>query len=183
MPNQPIHHPTPPQPLSQPSDEGLPSIDQLLAGLFETEPNSMGLYQIYPTHPTFIPPNNSSLVSRTDAPTLEGEWVTESSNIHVLTGFTPPDVDTDNIFNPFTNPTCGLMMSWRYTGTNEKSDAEVNQLAHFHHHPNFMLEDVPVFNCACKSKLMDAYLQDRINPMQEEFGWHQSTVKIHLPKE
>ncbi|KAG2062612.1 hypothetical protein BDR04DRAFT_1131191 [Suillus decipiens] len=46
-----------------------------------------------------------------------------------------------------------------------------------------MLEDVPGFNCARESKLMDAYLQDRTNPLREEFGWRQSTVKIHLPKE
>ncbi|KAG2117894.1 uncharacterized protein F5147DRAFT_565960, partial [Suillus discolor] len=93
---------------------------------FETEPDSMGLYRIYPTHPTSIPPNDSSLISRTDAPTLEGEQVTESSNTHASTGFAPPDVDNDHIFDPFTNPMCGLMMTWRYTGTNEKSDAKVN---------------------------------------------------------
>ncbi|KAG0696582.1 hypothetical protein DFH29DRAFT_1004423 [Suillus ampliporus] len=152
--------------------------DAPLAG--PSEPDSMGLYRIYLTRPTFIPPNNSSLVNCTDASTLEGEWVTESS---ASTGFAPPDVDNDHIFDPFTNPMCGLMMTWCHTRTNKKSDAEVNRLARFHQHLNFALEDVPGFNCAHESKLMDAYLQDKTNPLQEEFGWCQSTITIHLPKE
>lgn len=142
----------------------------------------MGLYRIYPTHPTFIPPNDSSLVNRTDAPTLDGERA-ESSDVHASTGFAPPDVDIDHIFDPFTNPTCGLMMTWRYTGTNDKSDAEVNRLSHFHQHPAFKLQDLLGFNCARESKLMDKYLQDKTNPLREEFGWRQSTVRIRLPKE
>ncbi|KAG0705118.1 hypothetical protein DFH29DRAFT_777942, partial [Suillus ampliporus] len=105
MPKQPTHHPSPPRPRLESSDEGLRSIDLSLAELFETEPNSMGLYRIYPTCPTFISPNDSSLIKCTDAPTLEGERVTESS---ASTGFAPPDVDNDHIFDPFTNPMCGL---------------------------------------------------------------------------
>ncbi|KAG1839963.1 hypothetical protein DFJ58DRAFT_733060 [Suillus subalutaceus] len=84
MPRQQAeNHPSPPRPLSQPSDKGLPSINQPLAESFKTEPDSMGLYRIYPTRPTFIPPNDSSLINCTDAPTLEGERATESSNTHV----------------------------------------------------------------------------------------------------
>jgi hypothetical protein len=99
------------------------------------------------------------------------------------TGLAPPDVDDEHLFDVFTNPTCGLLMSWRYTGTNDKSDAEINRLAGIHHHPHFRSKDLSGFTCAREAKLLDKYLRDMSNPLREEFGWRQSLVKIRLPKE
>ncbi|KAG1736869.1 uncharacterized protein EDB91DRAFT_1083225 [Suillus paluster] len=64
----PQREPTP----SESSDEDPLFIEPPPADPFQTDPDSMGLYQVYPAHPTFIPPNNTSLINLTDAPTLEG---------------------------------------------------------------------------------------------------------------
>ncbi|KAG2055702.1 hypothetical protein BDR06DRAFT_981715 [Suillus hirtellus] len=71
-------------------------------------------------------------------------------------------------------------MSWRYTGMNDKSDAEINQLAGIHQHPCFRSKDLTGFTCAHEAKLLDQYLQDQSNPLHEEFGWCQSSE--HAPE-
>ena len=96
---------------------------------FVSEPDSFGLYRTYFHRPTFVP--LESLVTACDAPTLDtGDILSK--------GFVPPqsamgpgegeDAAPSNIFAPFTNPTCGLLMAWQYTGTNQKSAAELDQL-------------------------------------------------------
>ena len=60
--------PSPPHdtyPLSDHSEsqDGLLSISHPAARLFETEPDSMGLYRVYPTRPTLFPPDDSHLIS------------------------------------------------------------------------------------------------------------------------
>jgi hypothetical protein len=175
----PQREPTP----SESSDEDPLFIEPPPLDPFQTDPDSMGLYRVYPARPTFIPPNDTSLINLTDAPTLEGRPATGPGPLVATTGLAPPDVDDDHLFDAFTNPTCGLLMSWRYTGTNDKSDAEINRLAGIHQHPRFRSKDLSGFTCAREAKLLDKYLRDMSNPLREEFGWRQSSVKIRLPKE
>ena len=58
VPPQPDEHPQ-----SKHSGDCLSFVDQLHADPFETEPDSMGLFCIYPTRPTLIPPDDSDLIS------------------------------------------------------------------------------------------------------------------------
>ena len=53
-----------------PSTPSLPSRSPSLPTQHKTEPNSMGLYHVYPTRPTPIPGANYSLPDLVDAPTL-----------------------------------------------------------------------------------------------------------------
>jgi len=60
--------PSPPHDTYLPSDhsesqDGLLSISHPAAHPFETEPDSMGLYRVYPTCPTLFPPDDSYLIS------------------------------------------------------------------------------------------------------------------------
>jgi hypothetical protein len=143
----------------------------------------MGLFRIYPTRPTLFPQDDSNLISLTDAPTLEGQQVTGSNAAQASTGVSLPDVDIDHLFDAFTNTSCGLLMAWLYSGTPQKSNAEAIRLARYTSHPSFRGEETFGFNPAREAKLLDKFLLDKSNPFREEHGWHQSTVKIRLPKE
>jgi hypothetical protein len=61
VPPQPDEHPP-----SEHSDDGSSFVDQPPADPFETEPDSMGLFRIYPTHPTLFPSDDSNLISLID---------------------------------------------------------------------------------------------------------------------
>ncbi|KAJ8589808.1 hypothetical protein M405DRAFT_899068 [Rhizopogon salebrosus TDB-379] len=74
-------------------------------------------------------------------------------------------------------------MAWLYSGTPQKSNAEAIRLARYTSHPSFRGEETFGFNPAREAKLLDKFLLDKSNPFREEHGWHQSTVKIRLPKE
>ncbi|KAJ8589518.1 hypothetical protein M405DRAFT_205626 [Rhizopogon salebrosus TDB-379] len=56
VPPQPDEHPP-----SERSEDGSSLVDQPPADPFETEPDSMGLFRIYPTRPTLFPPDDSNL--------------------------------------------------------------------------------------------------------------------------
>ena len=152
---------------------------------FISEPNAFGLYRTYLHQPTFVPPD--TLAGACDAPTLETGGA--------LKGVAPPQsavgpgekanlVTPDNdIFAPFTNPTCGLLMGWHYSGTNLKSGAELNRLAKVQQDPLYNAKDLKGFTHAREMKLLDKYLQTQDNPFNEEHGWKRSSVSFHLPKE
>ncbi|KAG1858669.1 hypothetical protein C8R48DRAFT_606204 [Suillus tomentosus] len=134
----------------------------------------MGLYRVYPTRPTLAPEANLTLQGVTDAPTLDGGRV----NLGVHPGLPSPEITSDQLFEAFTNPSAGILMAWQYTGTNEKSGAEWDRLDLL-----FRPEDLHSLNHARELKRLDKYLKNKANPFQEEYGWHQSTVRIRLPKE
>ncbi|KIM64583.1 hypothetical protein SCLCIDRAFT_23320 [Scleroderma citrinum Foug A] len=151
---------------------------------FISEPNSFGLYHTYFHQPMFVP--LESLVTACDAPTLDtGDILSK--------GFVPPqsamgpgkgeDAAPSNIFAPFTNPTCGLLMAWQYTGMNQKSAAELDRLVKIQMDPLYNTEDLQGFTHTRKMKLLDKFLQKKDNLFHEEHGWKCSSVSFHLPKE
>ena len=158
--------------------------DKMQPKPFVTEPNNFGLYHTYIHQPMFIPPE--SLVTACDAPTLDTGDTTPK-------GFVPPqsvmgpgegeDAALGNIFAPFMNPTCGLLMAWQYTGTNQKSAAELDWLAKIQMDPLCDTEDLRGFAYTREMKLLDKFLQKKDNPFHEEHGWKCSPVSFHLPKE
>ena len=74
VPPQPDEHPQ-----SKHSDDGSSFVDQPHADPFETEPDSMGFFLIYTTHPTLFPTGDSNIISLTDAPTPKGQQVKGSN--------------------------------------------------------------------------------------------------------
>ncbi|KAG2112883.1 hypothetical protein DEU56DRAFT_749192, partial [Suillus clintonianus] len=140
--------PPSPGPTSDPEDTAPALIP------FQTEPDAMGLYRVYPMRPTLAPEANVTLQGVTDAPTLDGERVTPIAH----PGLPSPEISSDQLFEAFTNPSAGILMAWQ-------------------------LEDLNGLNHTRELKLLDEYLKNKSNPFQEEYGWRQSTVKIRLPKE
>ncbi len=129
--------PSPP-PLSshQPSpDPGLePVIDHPppLAA-YQTLPNDVGLFQVYPTRPSFIPKGGGDIHAVVDAPSLEASQRSEAPEQIALESRITPET----LYSAFSSPTAGLLMCWQYSGTNEKSGAELNRLRSYAIEPQF----------------------------------------------
>ncbi|KAG2029778.1 hypothetical protein BDR03DRAFT_1017973 [Suillus americanus] len=148
---------------------------------FKTEPDEAGLYRIYSNRPS-IPPNENTLKSVTNAPTLAGtDWIPNSSRI--TEGLLTKEISQDDLYAAFFNPTSGLLMAYHYSGTGQQSVAELQCLTKFIGDPLFDSGDANSFSHTWESKNIDAYLENKSNPFHEEYGWCQSTVKIRLPKE
>jgi hypothetical protein len=122
-----------------------------------SELDSIGLFRIYSTRPMLFPPDDSNLITLTDAPTLEGQQVTGLNAARASTEISRPDVDTDHLFDVFTNTSCRLLMAWLYSGTPQKSDAEAIRLAHCTSHPSLRGEETFDCNPAREVKLLDKF--------------------------
>jgi len=137
---------------------------------FISEPNAFGVYRTYVHPPTSIPPE--SLLTTCDAPTLatdntsKGVTLPESAMAPGEEAGTPGD-----IFAPFTNPTCGLLMAWQYSGMNQKSAVELDQLTKIQMDPLYDAKDLAGFLHTREMKLLDKFLQTKDNPFHEEHGW------------
>jgi hypothetical protein len=170
------HSASSPQPLPPPLD--LPNPPQIIP--FQTQPDLFSLYSIYSTRPTLAPEANCTLEGITDAPMLEGACAAPH---RVHPGVSSPEISDDDMFGAFTNPSSALLMAWHYSGTNAKSAAELNRLAEFLCDPRFKQADLVGFNHVRESKRLDKYLDGKLNPFHEYYGWQESTVKIRLPNE
>ncbi|KAG2032551.1 hypothetical protein BDR03DRAFT_873697, partial [Suillus americanus] len=71
----------------------------------------------------------------------------------------------------------------QYSGMNAKSFAEFDRLGTFFKDPLFHSEDAIRITHACESKLLNKYLDNKMNPFLEEHGWQESMARICLPKE
>ncbi|KAG2111309.1 uncharacterized protein F5147DRAFT_551180, partial [Suillus discolor] len=95
---------------------------------FQTEPNTMGLYRMYPTRPTLAPEGLLTLERVTDAPTLDSD----QAAVHgVHPGLSTPEISAKHLFDGFSNHTSRVLMAWHYSGTNSNSAVNVNRLAEF----------------------------------------------------
>lgn len=151
----------------------------------ETEPDSMGLYRIYCTHPTLIPKGEGALDNVCDTPTLDAAGNTAEQVSQSLTGvpLPPPEITCHNLYDAFSSPTAGLMMCWHFSGSTAKSTAETHRLMKFLDNNKYKREDARIFNIPREKKLLEDYLTDTSNPFRAENGWQKSSVKIPLPKE
>lgn len=142
--------------------------DSMQPNLFVSEPNSFGVYCTYIRQPTSIPPE--SLLTTCDAPTLATDNMFKGVAPTELAmgpgegaGMVPGD-----IFAPFMNPSCGLLMAWQYSGTNQKSAVELDQLAKIQMDPLYDSKDLAGFSHAQEMKLLN---KTKDNPFHEEQGW------------
>jgi hypothetical protein len=140
---------------------------------FTTIPDLMGMYCVYPIQPTHAPID--TLNSVTDAPNLKGG----DQPVNVVAHNTPePDY-----FARFTNPSCGLLMAYQYSGTSSGSANQLDQLPSVLNHPSFYAPDTHTFSHSCEANCLDKYLDTPDNPFHKKHGWKSSMVKIRLPKE
>jgi hypothetical protein len=178
-------HPLPPDdypasPTSPSSSSSSPDEPQLIP--FTTQPDQFGLFRVYANEPSHVLPE--TLENLIDAPTL----LSEPSGFDVAAararlGVPGVELSSQEIFAPFTNPSSGILMAWQYSGTSQKSGAELDRLARLLSHPLYNSHNLAGFSYSREEKRIDKYLESKNNPFQAEYGWHKSSVKIRLPKE
>lgn len=156
-----------------PSEESQSSESEDLDTSFVTIPDPMGMYRVYPIQPTHAPID--TLNSVTDDPNLEAGDRPAAVVAH--------DAPKPDYFAPFTNPSCGLLMAYQYSGTSSGSANQLDRLPSFLNHPSFHAPDTRTFSHAREADRLDKYLEIPDNPFHEKHGWKNSTVKIRLPKE
>ena len=174
---------------SSPLDEPPPLVE------YQTKPDHMGLFRVYPTRPSFIPKTERNILAYVDAPTLDNTTDALDSDSQQSEGcsISPPasksrlpivDITPDNIFSAFGSPTAGLLMCWQYSGSNLKSAAELNRLwTDFIQDPRFDPTHVNLFNHDREWKFIEKYLHDESNVFKADHGWYCSSVRIKLPHE
>ncbi|KAG6380707.1 hypothetical protein JVT61DRAFT_5085 [Boletus reticuloceps] len=179
------HVPSPP-PLSPSTRQSspLPSVDTRPAVEYRTLLNDMGLFRVYQTKPSFVPMGEDDILTFVDAPTLETSTASQPSRpmaIHLIPE--PQIMARDNLYSAFSSPSAGLLMCWQYSGTNEKSGAELNRLWSFVTDPQFRASSLDTFNHEREKKLVEKHLREKSNPFHVDHGWKTSSVSILLPHE
>ena len=163
--------PIPSSPLAGPSRPVHPPSDQS-----QTEPDSSGLFKIFPNRPTFEPRSDLGLV---DAPMLVQGPLPSS-----LTNITPPtDITRENLFSVFSSPTAGLLTCWHFSGSTAKTKEETNQLWRYIQDPAFNPSEELAFSLDRECSRIKKYLFDDSNPFRSQHGWIQSSFDFPLVKE
>ena len=87
---------------------------------------------------------------------------------------------TKNIYHPFLNATVCQLMNWFYTGSNQKSIAELDRLVkEVIIQDDFDVSDLKGFSAALELRCLDM-MEDEA-AFSGEAGWRESSVKIRLP--
>jgi hypothetical protein len=144
---------------------------------FQTEPDSSGLFKIFPIRPTFEPRSYEGII---DAPTL----VQCSLPSSPLTNIAPPtDITHENLFSAFSSPTAGLLTCWHFSGSTAKTKKETNRLWRYIKDPAFNPSEELAFSLDRECTVIKRYLQDDSNPFRAQHGWIQSSFDFPLVKE
>jgi hypothetical protein len=125
--------------------------------------NAFGLWREYLHRPSFDP---DSFVPSNDL-ALAGEAQTDIQEISSA-GREP---------SPPKNSTVDLLLDWQNTGSELKSNGEVNKLVDVLRHPDFSIEELAGFDAARENRRWDQ--QDKKSP--ELKGFQETTVKIEVP--
>ncbi|KAI6009108.1 hypothetical protein EDC04DRAFT_2581757 [Pisolithus marmoratus] len=88
-----------------------------------------------------------------------------------------------DLFSAFSSPMAGLLMCWHYSGSNEKSVAELNRLTGFTSDALFNLAESGHFSHECEQRLLGDFLQNDSNLFHAKHRWYYSMVQVWLPKE
>jgi hypothetical protein len=140
----------------------------------ETTANQFGLYRRFTTWPSVDPENDITLDDLTDAPT----FINTTDR-----GYRKPDEifaskeTSSNPFAPYLTSTVYRLMNWFYQ-TSSKTINDLNDLVHdVILAPDFDSDHLQNFNASTEAKRLD----DNPNCPSSD-GWHESSVKLKLPK-
>ncbi|KAG8212974.1 hypothetical protein J3R82DRAFT_11356 [Butyriboletus roseoflavus] len=152
-------------PLEAPSSPGLVHLGPPPhLTLYQTEPDAIGLFCVYPTLPTLIPNVDADLIAVVDAPTLEQCCHIQSSLQH-LGGLTmSAGITSENLYFVFSSLTAGLLMCWQYSGSTSKLISELNWLWSYIKDPLFNSADKRIFFHDREWRHFDKYLMTESNP-------------------
>ena len=140
----------------------------------ETIPNQFGLYRRFTTWPSVDPENDITLDDLVDAPTFINTTDRGYRKPEEVFGSTDTSL---NPFAPYLNATVYRLMDWFYK-TGSKTLNDLNSLVHdVILAPDFDTDHLQNFSANSEAKRLDD------NPAcPSSDGWHESSVKIRLPK-
>ena len=143
---------------------------------FITPPNSYGIYHEYPDHfPTYNPLGEATLANACDSPNFTGKSLLSRLKSGVGNAIKP-------FFAPFLNATTYRLVSWAYSGSNEKSIAEVDRLVKdVLLADDFDREHLRKFRMAPEAARLDKP-PDK-SPFTAEDGWISTSINIPIPSE
>jgi Plavaka transposase len=140
----------------------------------ETIPNQFGLYRRYTTWPSFDPEDDITIDDLIDAPS----FINTTDRGYRKSEDAPGSIDaSSNPFSPYLNATVYRLMNWFYH-TGSKTLNTLNDLVHdVILAPDFDTNHLQNFSASSEAKRLDD------NPMfPASDGWHETSVKIRLPK-
>lgn len=192
--------PTPVQVQRQPETPPIPEDDPaqiearpLPSRIFKTEPNSMGLYKIFPYRPSHDPDDGISLDDLCQSPEL---LVPAPPLPHLHLDAIHPS--TSSIFFPFLNESVARLMCWFHGGSNQKSIGELDKLVNeVLRHDQFNISDLENFSTVREHERLDSGFTSADTTPNEPIpligevpvttksiptdGWQEKSVKISLP--
>ena len=141
------------------------------------EPDSSGLFKIFPNHSTFELHSYEGIV---DASTLVQGPLPSSPITNIIP---PTNISRENLFSAFSSPTAGLLTCWHFSGSTVKTKDEINQLWRYIRDPAFNPSEELAFSLDRECTLIKRYLQDNLNPFHAQHDWIQSSFDFPLVKE
>ncbi|KAG6827318.1 hypothetical protein H0H92_012339 [Tricholoma furcatifolium] len=147
---------------------------------FVTKANSFGVYHVYSRgRPSFTPDEHHSLARLSDSHKA-GDNLDSRPWWNPL-GFSI-DTAASSYFAPFNNSTTFLLKHWQLTGSNLKSDAEIDRLVHdYMQRPDWQVEDLRKFSAGTESRRLDHFMNQPSLPFSVKDGWKHSSIKISVP--
>jgi hypothetical protein len=143
---------------------------------FVTPPNSYGIYHEYPDQfPSYNPIAEATLASACDSPNFSSNSLLSRLKSGLSTA-------AKSFFSPFLNVTTYRLVNWAYSGSNEKSFAEVDRMVNdVVLADDFDREHLRNFRMASEAARLDKP-PDK-SPLTPEDGWISTSVKIPIPSE
>ncbi|TFY50110.1 hypothetical protein EVJ58_g11182, partial [Rhodofomes roseus] len=193
--NAPVSPPASPQttPMDRTASPSPPAVPEAHG----TTPNHFGVYRRYFTVPQREPDDEASLLQLCDdtlpvphKPRPAGASVRGFGRAVVQRVRSAPQQkpgsakpDRGNWFFPFLNPSSFLLMEWAHTGSNMKSNAEVQRLVdEVILAKEFNCDDLRGFKIARETARLDA-LDVANDSLQTVDGWRRVSISLSVPKE
>jgi len=162
----------PPLPQNQSPSPAGDAVNSTVPDVFETEPDSFGLYQVYTNLPTADPSDQACIYNMCDAPTFTTPPTSSQASIGTQI--------RETFFMLFANPTIYWFFAWFYNGNVSKSIGDLNDLVvNVLLAPVFNQEHLQKFDAAQELNWLDEHMK---NPhFSVDDGWLEGPVKIWLP--
>lgn len=160
-PQIPLHSPTPPVELET----------------FRTQEDEFGRFRIYHQHPTLElsntpPPDHNDFAGSGEIPETHPEDL--ASGLRMPVAFI---AGLSGLMDLFVNTTVALLIQWFYSGTGQKSTADVQHLIDdVILHEDFKAKDLQGVKLATELKKLDTF-----ESSLEGQGWNHCNVKISVP--
>ena len=183
-----------PRPEITPEEENPP--DKLpISDPIETEPDSMGLYRIYPRPPARDPDEQLTIHHVADAPTFIKETsINHEENPLVGLGSNAQaqsELKIKPFYSPFLNSTVFRLMTWFYK-TSKKTLTDLDSLvSEVLLSDDYDREDLIGFSASRESRRLDESNPQKVTetvtgssppvPVNCSDFWHQDTVRLPLP--